>query len=43
MSYEDLEQYHAVEREPVVFNYKNDYTIITMPLSAAAGEFCCHK
>lgn len=37
ISYDDLKQYHAVEREPVVFNYKNDYTIITMPLPSSGG------
>jgi gamma-glutamyltranspeptidase/glutathione hydrolase len=37
ISYEDLKNYTAKEREPVVFTYKNDYTLITMPLPASGG------
>jgi len=37
ITYEDLKQYNAVEREPVVFNYKTDYTIVTMPLPSSGG------
>jgi len=37
ISYDDLKNYKAIEREPVVFNYKMDYTIITMPLPASGG------
>jgi len=34
---EDLRTYTAVERKPVVFIYKNKYTIITMPLPSSGG------
>lgn len=37
ITYEDLKNYEAKEREPVVFDYKNDYTIITMPLPSSGG------
>jgi gamma-glutamyltranspeptidase / glutathione hydrolase len=37
ISYEDLKNYSAKERDPVVFNYKKDYTIITMPLPSSGG------
>jgi gamma-glutamyltranspeptidase / glutathione hydrolase len=37
ISYEDLQNYTAKERIPVVFSYKNDYTIITMPLPSSGG------
>jgi len=37
ISYEDLKKYTAKEREPVVFNYKKDYTVITMPLPSSGG------
>ncbi len=37
ISYEDLKNYTAKEREPVVFSYKNDYTLITMPLPSSGG------
>src|SRR5450432_647200 len=37
ISYEDLKNYSAKEREPVVFTYKKDYTLITMPLPASGG------
>jgi len=32
----DLKNYHAKERTPVVFSYK-DYTIVTMPLPSSGG------
>ena len=34
---DDLKNYKAIEREAVVFNYKMDYKIITMPLPASGG------
>ncbi|HEY4937001.1 MAG TPA: gamma-glutamyltransferase [Puia sp.] len=37
ISYEDLKNYTAKEREPVVFTYKKDYTLITMPLPGSGG------
>jgi gamma-glutamyltranspeptidase/glutathione hydrolase len=37
ISYGDLKNYTAKEREPVVFTYKNDYTLITMPLPSSGG------
>jgi gamma-glutamyltranspeptidase / glutathione hydrolase len=37
ISLEDLKNYKAREREPVVFNYKKDYTVITMPLPGSGG------
>ena len=37
ISYNDLRNYTAKEREPVVFSYKNDYTLITMPLPSSGG------
>ena len=37
ISYEDLKNYTAKEREPVLFTYKKDYTIITMPLPSSGG------
>ncbi|HET7000213.1 MAG TPA: gamma-glutamyltransferase [Puia sp.] len=37
VSYDDLKNYSAKEREPVQFNYKKDYTIITMPLPSSGG------
>jgi gamma-glutamyltranspeptidase/glutathione hydrolase len=37
ISYEDLKKYSAKERKPVVFSYKNEYTLITMPLPASGG------
>jgi gamma-glutamyltranspeptidase len=36
ISYEDLKQYEAKEREPVIFDYKG-YKIITMPLPSSGG------
>lgn len=36
ISYEDLKNYQAKEREPVVFDYKT-YKIITMPLPSSGG------
>ncbi len=37
ISYEDLENFTAKSREPVVFTYKNDFTLITMPLPSSGG------
>jgi gamma-glutamyltranspeptidase/glutathione hydrolase len=37
ISYEDLKHYQAKEREAVVFTYKKDFTIITMPLPSSGG------
>ncbi len=37
ISYADLKNYAAKERKPVVFLYKNDYTVITMPLPSSGG------
>lgn len=37
ISYEDLKKYTAKQREPVVFNYKKDYVLITMPLPGSGG------
>jgi gamma-glutamyltranspeptidase/glutathione hydrolase len=37
ISLADLKNYVAKEREPVVFDYKKDYTIITMPLPSSGG------
>lgn len=37
ISYEDLKNYAAKEREPIVFNYKSEYTIVTMPLPSSGG------
>jgi gamma-glutamyltranspeptidase/glutathione hydrolase len=37
ITYEDLKNYTAKEREPVVFDYKRDYTIVTMPLPSSGG------
>ena len=37
ITYEDLKNYSAKSREPVVFTYKNDYTMITMPLPSSGG------
>ncbi len=36
ISYDDLKNYQAKEREPVVFDYKS-YKIITMPLPSSGG------
>lgn len=36
ISYEDLKNYRAKEREPVVFDYKT-YKIVTMPLPSSGG------
>jgi gamma-glutamyltranspeptidase / glutathione hydrolase len=33
----DLENYHAQWREPIRFQYKNDYTVITMPPPSSGG------
>ncbi len=37
LTLEDLRTYKAIEREAVVFPYKRDYSIITMPLPASGG------
>jgi gamma-glutamyltranspeptidase/glutathione hydrolase len=37
INYADLANYTAKERTPAVFSYKNDYTLITMPLPASGG------
>jgi gamma-glutamyltranspeptidase/glutathione hydrolase len=37
ISLEDLKNYQAKEREAVVFDYKKDFTIITMPLPSSGG------
>ena len=37
ITYDDLKNYTAKEREPVVFSYKKDYTMITMPLPSSGG------
>ncbi len=37
MTLEDLKNYTAKEREAVEFSYKNDYTVVTMPLPASGG------
>lgn len=36
ISYEDLKNYQAKEREPVVFDYKT-YKVVTMPLPSSGG------
>lgn len=37
ISLKDLENYHAEWRDPVKFQYKEDYTIITMPPPSSGG------
>jgi gamma-glutamyltranspeptidase / glutathione hydrolase len=37
ITYDDLKNYKAIEREAVVFTYKKDYSIITMPLPGSGG------
>jgi gamma-glutamyltranspeptidase/glutathione hydrolase len=37
ITYDDLKNYNAKEREPVVFDYKRDHTIVTMPLPSSGG------
>ena len=37
ISYEDLKNYSAKEREPVIFSYKKEYGIVTMPLPSSGG------
>jgi gamma-glutamyltranspeptidase/glutathione hydrolase len=37
ISYEDLKNYTAKERQAVIFSYKKDYTLITMPLPSSGG------
>ncbi len=37
ISFADLKNYNAKERAPVIFSYKKDYTLITMPLPSSGG------
>jgi gamma-glutamyltranspeptidase / glutathione hydrolase len=37
ITYDDLKTYSAKEREPMIFSYKKDYKIITMPLPSSGG------
>lgn len=37
ISFADLKNYEAKERQPVIFSYKKDYTLITMPLPSSGG------
>ena len=37
ISYDDLKNYTAKERNPMVFDYKKNYTIVTMPLPSSGG------
>jgi len=37
IDYADLKNYEAKVRTPVIFTYKKDYTLITMPLPASGG------
>ncbi|PWT77817.1 MAG: gamma-glutamyltransferase [Bacteroidetes bacterium] len=37
ISYDDLKNYSAKERDAVVFGYKGSYTIVTMPLPSSGG------
>lgn len=37
ISYADLKNYSAKERAPMIFTYKKDYTVITMPLPSSGG------
>jgi gamma-glutamyltranspeptidase/glutathione hydrolase len=37
ISADDLKNYKAKQRDPVVFDYKEDYTILTMPLPSSGG------
>ena len=37
ISYADLKNYEAKERQPVNFTYKKNYTLLTMPLPSAGG------
>src|SRR5579871_636924 len=37
ITYDDLKSYLAIELDAVVFNYKKDYTIVTMPLPSSGG------
>ena len=36
ISYDDLKQYRAIERNPIKFNYRG-YTIYSMPLPSSGG------
>jgi len=37
ITYADLKNYVAKERTPSIFNYKGNYTIVTMPLPSSGG------
>jgi gamma-glutamyltranspeptidase / glutathione hydrolase len=37
ISLDDLKNYDAKERAPVVFDYKKEYTVVTMPLPSSGG------
>ncbi|HEX4850260.1 MAG TPA: gamma-glutamyltransferase, partial [Puia sp.] len=37
VNYDDLKNYSAKDRDPIVFSYKGNYTIITMPLPSSGG------
>jgi gamma-glutamyltranspeptidase / glutathione hydrolase len=37
ISYDDLRNYSAKEREPMVFDYKKYYSVVTMPLPSSGG------
>jgi len=37
MTLDDLKNYTAKERDAIVFKYKTDYTVVTMPLPASGG------
>lgn len=37
INFADLKNYTAKERPPVIFSYKKDYTLITMPLPSSGG------
>jgi gamma-glutamyltranspeptidase/glutathione hydrolase len=37
ITYEDLRSYTAIERDPMVFDYKKYYTVVTMPLPSSGG------
>ncbi|MDP4130136.1 MAG: gamma-glutamyltransferase [Bacteroidota bacterium] len=37
ISYNDLKNYTAKQREPMIFPYKKEYSIVTMPLPSSGG------
>ncbi|HEV3251544.1 MAG TPA: gamma-glutamyltransferase, partial [Puia sp.] len=37
ISLDDLKNYNAIQRDAVVFSYKKEYTVITMPLPSSGG------